>query len=323
MKNTQLKIKDLCPNEYIEIIEFYWELNEDPLEFKNTPKRVRTKYEIEQSELNKIIQPYSMLIFYLHCKNCDSLELNEVNSQYAFNQKIRKQKDPGFRCQNCIKLEKEEEQKRREIKKANLISKLDKAVDEKRWKNLGAFDYKLLDHCISKNFKELQQHYWPQLGKDNYKKLIKGLHNLAALDLLNLETGADNYRIHGYAISPRLKENFEYNPPSNEKPSKNKINYDETHQLKFKLTIDHFQNHPDGPKYAGVITFPKRIVIEPGVQYSFAQWERSGDDLYFVLTPTDEIHPAPRQTPISRLPTSLQEGIRSFMENIAPDSNDW
>lgn len=323
MKNIQLKIKDLCPNEYIEIIEFYWELNEDPLEFKNTPKIVRTKYEIEQPELNKIIQPYSKFTFYLHCKNCNSFEFNEVTSQSTFKQKFKKHRAPGFKCQNCIRLENEKEEKKREIKEAELISKLAKAVDEKRWKNISPFQYKLLDHCISKNFKELQQHYWPKLGKDNLKKLFKELHNLAALDLLVLETGTNNYTIYGYAIYHRLRENFEYVPPVEKKPTVTESKFGDINSLKFKLPVDKRKKHPDDPTHTGTTTFPKRIILEPGVEYSFALWERSNDNLYLVIVPTEDIYPSPKVSSLSLKPIHIQEGIRSFMESIKPDSTDW
>ena len=107
MKNIQLEIKELCPNQYLEIIKFYWELSKKPFAFKNTPKTVRAKYDIEQPELNKIIQPYSKLTFYLHCKTCNSFEFNEVISQSAFNKLLREYNSPReiFKCKHCKKLE--------------------------------------------------------------------------------------------------------------------------------------------------------------------------------------------------------------------------
>ena len=49
----------------------------------------------------------------------------------------------------------------------------------------------------------------------------------------------------------------------------------ETNELKFKLTINENQYHPDSPLHAGTVTFKERIVIEPGVEYIFGLWKSS------------------------------------------------
>lgn len=325
MENTQLKIKELCPNQYLEIIKFYWEFDADPLEFRNTPKRVKTKYEIAQPELNNIIQSYSKLTFYFHCKNCNSFEFNEVNSQSAFNKLLREYNSPRdiFKCKHCKKLDYLEIQRKQEIDRQKTLLRLDKAVNEQRWKNLNSFQYKLLDHCISKNFKELQKHYWSKLGKDHYKKLFQELHSLAALDLILLETDTNNYYVIDYAVCHRLKENFAYNPPVKEKSTSTESKFDNIQSLKFKLPVNKRKKHPDDPTHTGATTFSERIIIEPGIEYSFALWERSNDNLYLVLVPTEEIYPSPKVSSLSVKPIHIQEGIRNFMDSINPNSKDW
>lgn len=325
MKNIQLKVKELCPNQYLEIINFYWEFDEDLLEFRNTPKNVRTRFEIDQPELNKIIQPYSILTFYLHCKICNSFEFNEVTSQSAFNKLLREYNSPRdiFKCKHCKKLDYLEMQRKQEIDRQETLLRLDRAVNEQRWKNLNSFQYKLLDHCISKNFKELKQHYWQKLGKDHYKKLFQELHNLAALDLILLETDTDNYYVNDYAVYHRLKENFEYIPPVEEKPTATESKFDNINALKFKLPVNKRKKHPDDPTHTGITSFLERIILEPGVEYSFALWERANDNLYLVIVPTQDIYPSPKVSSLSVKPIHIQEGIRDFMDRIKPDSNDW
>ncbi|WP_299155352.1 hypothetical protein [uncultured Christiangramia sp.] len=326
MKNIQLIIKDNCPTEYVEIIKFYWELNDETLEFTNKPKGVRSKFNIEQPKLNKIIQPNSAITFYLHCKNCNSYEFIEVNSQSTFNILFKSYNSSRniFKCKHCEEIANLEKQKEQERERQERLLELDKAVDEKRWMNLNSFQYELLHLCLTKSFSELKKHYWSKLGENRYGKLFHELKVLAKMDLLEIDVDPWNGRIKAFQYYSRMKENFIYNPAKTETTAYHQdFERRETSQLRLTLTIDKSKFHPDSPKYAGLVKFKQRIVIEPDVEYSFAQWERSGDNLYFVLTPIDEIYPAPNQTPIVRVPTSLQDGIRDFLESINPENGDW
>jgi hypothetical protein len=90
----------------------------------------------------------------------------------------------------------------------------------------------------------------------------------------------------------------------------------ETNEIKFKLTINENQQHPDQPLHAGTVTFKERIVIEPGVEYIFGQWQRAKKNLYLTMIPIDNLEKTPTQNRISKLPISLQKGITDILNNI-------
>ncbi len=322
MENINLTISELCPEEYLKIIKSYWKIDIDTLEFENKPKKISTLYDLKQSELNNIIRKNSKLSFYLHCISCNSFELNEVYSQTTFNLKSKKHRSQrdSTQCEHCDELEKLAKVDEQEQERSNLFLRLDKAVLERRWQNLNSFQYELLHQCLNKDFDELKRYYWLKLGEQKYARVFHELQALAHLDLIVILKDQWDKRVTGYQYYERLKEEFVYDPSQFEKEEKQFSSQDkETKQLRLKLIIDKNKNHPDSPKYAGVVTFKERIVIEPGVEYAFAQWDRAGENLYFVLAPTNEIYPVPDQIPISRLPTSLQDGIRKFLKGIKAD----
>lgn len=322
MENIKLTISDFCPEEYVTIINSYWKINNDTLVFENKPKQVAVLYDLKQSELNNIIQNNSKLTFYLLCNHCNTFELNEVYSQTTFNLKSKKHQSQrnSTLCERCLQIEKVQKSKDQEQERLNLISRLENAIIERRWLNLHRFQYELLHQCLIKNFDELKRYYWLKLGEHKYARVFHELLALAQLDLIVISKDELDNRVTGYQYLDRLKEEFKFEPLQFEKHEKQFSSQDkETKQLRLKLTIDNNKNHPDSPKYAGVVTFKERIVLEPGVEYAFAQWDRAGENLYFVLAPTDEIYPVPDQIPISRLPTSLQDGIQKFLKGIKPD----
>ena len=90
----------------------------------------------------------------------------------------------------------------------------------------------------------------------------------------------------------------------------------ETNELKFKLTINENQNHPDSPLHAGTVTFKERIIIEPGVEYIFGVWPRAKENLYLTMTPIENLEKLPSQKRIREKPISLQKGITDFLNNL-------
>lgn len=322
IQNVQLTFTDSCLEEHKDLINFYWRFKPDTLEFDNKPTYVKDQYKVQNlTILNQIVASGSKLTYYLKCTSCKSYELNQSTSHTDFNKITKKLEDQRktFKCDYCKHQEEKVKSKQEEEKRTAIFEKLDKAVDRKRWESLTDFQYELLNRCLSTDFNEIKKHYWNELGRSQFVRLFIELQNLADIDLIIIQRNKSGDRVLGYQYYGRLKEEFKYCPRINK--TKNEPNFpnDTTNQLKFRLTLNHGSNHPDSPKYAGIITFKERIVIEPNVEYTFAQWKRSGDNLYLTLIPTEEVYPAPNQMPISRLPTTLQDGIQSFLRNIKPD----
>jgi len=302
MENIQLIISKECPEEYIEIIKDYWKYELTPFDFINKPKKIRDKYTIPQQDLNKVIKTYSKLTFYFHCTSCNSYEFQEVHSQSACVQKLREikpSKFAEFKCEHCENQIKIEKLKQKEEDRIRTITRLEKAVEEQRWNELKNREYKLLHHCISKEFNELISFYKVKFGRDQIKLVFQGLKTLAEFELLILQQEENSNTIYGYEIHDKLKENFKYipRPYKNSIDQESKIESDILNAVKLLIPVNRTKFRPDDPRYAGRTEFPKRIIIEPNVEYSFALWERSNGSLYLTLLPTDDIYPSPKVKP--------------------------
>ncbi|CAM1361348.1 conserved protein of unknown function [Tenacibaculum soleae] len=315
--NPQLHLSENCSNLEKEIIKLYWTLQED--EFTNTPKLIKKKYDISQTELTQIASKHASLSFYLFCEQCNSYEKHEAKSQSAFKTTLseyRSRYNNPFKCDYCKELQRKQRELARRKERETLINKLEKAVTNKNWEQLSNFEKRVLKNSLELDFDDLKKHYFNLLGKAQYIKFIRALENIEQHDLLVLQRDSwrgwiENsqyiqslYDVKDLIIIKKTTEQSEQqlNTTSNE--------------LKLKLTINKERYHPDSPLYAGCITFKEQIIIEPNVEYVFAQWERANDNLYFTLIPTTEFEKLPVQKPISNLPISLQKGITDFLNNL-------
>ncbi len=53
----------------------------------------------------------------------------------------------------------------------------------------------------------------------------------------------------------------------------------QTNEIKFKITTNKYQKHPDSLAHAGTVTFKEKTIIEPDVKYIFGLWNRSNEEL--------------------------------------------
>ena len=314
--NIQLHLSENCSDLEKEILQRYWKLNET--EFVNAPKAIKKKYAISQPELTKITATYSTLTFYLYCDHCHSFEKHEAKSQSSFNQTIREfysRYYQSFKCNHCKEVQKQQSHLEQERKRNELIKKLDEAIENKNWKNLSNFEKGVLKNSLEMNFYTLKKHYGNILGQSHYIKFIRALETLENYNLLILKKDFRGW-IEDHDYNPKLlKTKSEIIVSKEESKSKTYFN-SETNELKLKLTINKEKFHPDSPLYAGTITFKEQIVINPGIEYVFAQWERANDNLYFTLIPISEFEKFPEQKPISNVPKILRQGIHEFLKNL-------
>ena len=56
-------------------------------------------------------------------------------------------------------------------------------------------------------------------------------------------------------------------------------------------------------------SFKERIVIEPGVEYIFGQWQRAKRNLYLTMIPIANLEKTPTQRRVSKLPISVKKGV--------------
>lgn len=317
--NLQLKLSENYSELDKEIIEKYWKI--DNGEFVNSPRLIKKKYNISQSELTQIIKSYSRLSFYIYCSNCNSYELNEATSQSNFKDTIstfKSRYNKNSKCGECIYLEKKEQEAERTRRNKELLNKLNNAIDSRNWKNLSNFEKGVLRNGLEMGFYDLKKHYGGKLGQNNFVRFIRALESIESQNLFVLSRESWNNYITNHQYIERL---LEYKKEIVvEKPQEPKQNtttqHPKTNELKFKLTIDNERRHPDSPLYSGVVTFKEEIVLKPGVEYAFGQWERANNNLYLTMIPTSELEKSPKQQPLSRVPISLQEGIRNYFNRL-------
>jgi len=69
----------------------------------------------------------------------------------------------------------------------------------------------------------------------------------------------------------------------------------ENNELKFRLTKNPNPYSHDSPEYSGTFEFEEDILIKKGVEYAFAAWKRSNDDLLLTLIPSNKRYKMPKQ----------------------------
>ncbi|WP_299002187.1 hypothetical protein [uncultured Tenacibaculum sp.] len=312
--NIQLHLSENCSDLEKEILQTYWEFNES--ELVNNPKFIRDKYNLRQSELTKLYT-LAKLSFYAYCKNCSSYAHYEVNNHSVFLQllqKLKNSKRNQYKCRECENISEIKTKKKTIKSHEELLNKLEQAIENKNWKNLSNFEKALLKNSLTMPFANLKKHYENILGQSHYLKFIRALETLENHNLLILKKDPKGQIENHYYIPKLLKIKDQIITDKVHSKSKAYFN-PETNELKLKLTINKEKFHPDSPLYAGTITFKKQIVINPDIEYIFAQWERANNNLYFTLIPISEFEKFPEQKPISKVPKILRQGIHEFFKN--------
>lgn len=319
--NLKVLISENCSETEKEIIDYYWEFKE----YVNlhSSKQVVQKFGIRYTELHSIIARHSKLSFDYLCEYCNKYESYIIKSITKYNEitKVKRQrKDPlEFKCTHCTRLHKEKVIQEKKEAQKKLKQKFEQAIETKNWNNLNNFERKVLSGSLEMNFTELSKKYWDQLGKESYIKFIRALENIAKENLILLTRNSYNSRINDYEYLSNLSDfKDEIHSPKKITPSSVQID-SEINELKFKLTINENQYHPDSPLHAGTVTFKERIIIEPGVEYIFGLWNRANENLYLTMIPLENLENIAQTKRISKQPISLQQGITDFLNNMGKE----
>lgn len=317
--NLQLKLSENYSELDKEIIEKYWKI--DNGEFVNSPRLIKKKYNISQSELTNIIKSYSELSFYVYCPNCISYEHNNVESQTRFKNVIssfNKSYNKKSRCKECFELERKEKEAERIKREEKLLDNLNTAIDNRNWENLSNFEKEVLKNGLEMSFNDLKKHYGEILGQSNFIRFIRALNSIESQNLFVLTRESWNNYITNYQYLKRLLEykNEIVVEKQQERKQNTATESSRTNELKLKLTIDNERTHPDSPLYSGTVIFKEEIVLKRGIEYAFGHWERANNNLYLTLIPTSEIEKQPIQRPLSKVPISLREGIRDYFNKL-------
>ena len=295
----------------------YWQIAD--FKFVNTQKSVKEKFDISQTQLSSVVNQYSILSLYIYCKSCQSFENQKVKSRAKYIE-ISKHKIyisfSSHLCKLCSDILQVESNRKKEEETLKQEQKYKEAIVGKYWNNLNYYDKKILSSCLEMNFNQLKTHYGRQLGKENFVKLIRSLERIAEQNLITLERDKWTNYILDYQYYRNLSDWAQEIKEATNLPESTFERGEAIDELKFKLTINENQYHPDSPKYAGTVTFKERIIIEPGVEYIFGVWQRANEHLYLTMIPITNLDKLAVQNRINDKPISLREGIQDFLNTI-------
>lgn len=325
--NIRLEISNDIPEEHVELLKKYWAYDGN-FKLVNQPTKLRNELGMSQMDMTDFVKQYSSLSFYLLCDQCNSMEYKELKSQNQFGHLRSSIKKHGssYICEHCVKQNYEKQVKkdrmRRDLannKPCEALEQYNIAIDNKVWESLSEFQNEVLKNALQLNdMVKLKKLYFNK-GMQCFKMLFKTLRELEEEKLVFLTTNEfDESRIENYQFLKRLGEKYDHVQKPNttvDNSSTVQIN-NQTKELKFKLTVNKNQAHPDSPAYAGTVIFKEKIVIEPGEEYVFGLWNRSNDDLYLSMVPLESIGKLPIQKRLQSLPIPIRKGVEDFLNSI-------
>ena len=332
MKNIQGKIANItnridpnCSSIEKEIIIKYWKITEG-FDWVNKIKTIKEDYDLPNNALVKIIQDKSTFSLYAHCNSCNSFEFKTLSSRskaYTFFCEI-KRSNPIYKCDHCkeklrVKHEKEEQERAKKEERFQKLVQL-KAIENKAWINLSKFDQIVLKNCIDFNdFEDLKRYYREFLGKESYKNLFQSLKALREKRLIKLilDTSKWDFWIIDFSFLPELNEQFTIESSSKENNYETfppVISEQSENELKMRLTIDSRSTHFDKPRFGGTIKFPTDILLNKDVKYSFAAWEKAGNEFHLTFIPVEKTLNKPIQRRILEEPKHIQDVIDDIFD---------
>ncbi len=293
--NLRVQVSEKCTEREKSIIELYWKFN--GLGFLNTAKSIMETFEISQSQLNKLISSFGLLLFSIPCGSCPKFDDFQVSSRSDFksiiNQALTSNPSSTYKCNFCISKELEEAYLKNVQEQKKINENLEKAIETENWLQLSNFQKGMLCNCFKLNFVELKKHYRPILGSDNWILFIESLEAIEANNLLSLQRDSTTKEITNYRYLDKLTS-FKNEISIKEATTKSSFDLDiETNELKFRLTTNKDQHYPDRPTHTGTIIFNQKIVIEPGVEYIYGLWKRDNDNLYLTMIPKKNLELLP------------------------------
>ncbi len=338
----KLQLESNCTNTETNILQEYWEIVDGKFAIKDT-NILLEKYNYTRGELTKLTKSKSKLLVFVFCKNCNSYELKEVCSRTEYQECLRTYEYIHYTrqekiCDYCQTIKQEERRKRQEAenkhkkieeekrkklqeiedrrKKEEERTRLNKAIEDKKWQLLSDFEKDVLCRCLQANFHDVRRFFVQKRGQKS-DVFINAIRELELLDLITIRRDYEG-NIRGHNFLPKLKEFKDEIETSIVviKEQQNKIERNSTNSLKFKLTINDISNNPYRPKFAGVITFKEEIVLHPNIEYTFGAWERENENLYLTLIPTEDLERIPTQNKVSNKPEHIQKIILDNFNNL-------
>lgn len=288
MKTFQLKILDTVTDQYIRMIENYWQLEDGKFVYK--PRDLQNLYGIRQRELNKVIAEYSVCRINLgECVDCNKDIIEEVKTQSGFQKTKNLQMT---RCWHCERIHFERIEQgwddTREALKNGLGAELIDTKKLGRLKKLNPDELDVLKQIIKLKDKSLiYDQIHNKIGSEKAWGIINKLQRQGLLEVKRQAT-----KVVEFVPSEDLVflSNGEQIPDELAVRSIKTVTFDETlDAFTFRIPLNQNVTSVTSPKYSKVFALPINVNFEKGVEYLMSVWVLLDGSLNVSFAPTSTI----------------------------------
>lgn len=302
----RLNTKEGLEEDYLSIIQDYWQI--DNSEFVNRPKQIIEKYNISQSDLNRIIKDNSeCIVVQGHCISC-GLEISKsVFSQTSFKEAYIRSKN---RCSQCeseyFKKIEADKAARLELEINERKEKFKDSIEKRKWENLNAIEFDILKKIVRLKDKNLIRR---EVFKNNFydEEIWKYVNRIEKLKLISITRGLNNYII-SFDFSPELERHI--------LTSDNEFLSKELDYLSFSISMNSNKKTIRQPDYSGTFILKRDIRLKAEQKYIYGGWINSDGSINLKFQPIDSLNPTTEQKSVDNEPTHIKNLLNDFFNEI-------
>lgn len=269
MKEYILFISDDTPDEYREIIEKYWEMENE--KFIHTSTQIRFKHKLKQNELNNIVSSNSFCTINVgKCWECGDQIIDKAYSQTAFNAAIRKRIIKCDPCETAYQLKMEEEREiARKIEENRLVLALEDSENHENWKKLNQDELYAFKEIIRLNDRNRIFTFIYQYGYKETWKIINKLERLYLLYAKREGSTITEFRISDHFIYLFTDKNESTTAPNQ---TSNLESFDAVNTYTFNIPLNNSPISARSPKYSKGFKLPIDVCFEKDIEYIVGAW---------------------------------------------------
>lgn len=286
MKEYTICISDDTPDEYREIIEKYWEMENE--KFSHTSTQIRFKHTLKQNELNNIVSSNSFCTINIgRCWECGDQIIEKAYSQTAFNAAIRKRIIKCDACEKDYQLKMEEEREiARKLEETRLELALEDSENQENWKKLNQDELHVFKQIVRLNNRNRIFTFMYQYG---YKETWKIINKLERLNLLHVKRAGSTiteFRISDHFIYLFTEENECTTDPNQ---TSNLDSFDTINTYTFNIPLNNSPISTRSPKYSKGFKLPIDVCFEKDVEYIVGAWILTDGSININFKPKNTI----------------------------------
>lgn len=286
MKEYKVTINSNIDENDLKLVKEYWELNDK--EFVHKISHLANEYKVTAPRVKKIaMENSSCQIIHGTCKECNRILRNVVYCRRDFKLYIWIPFEGTCgECEREINIRLKEEKRLKRIQ--YLKEKFEKGIEQKTWTLLSRQEFKILMLIVKfKKSNIIEDLVFNNSIKD--KKALNILTKLENLDLVVVDNLNYSSLPRVYNFSDKLEDIiFKFDPINLENDNKFEFFESENHFMVNVLRNIRKEDGSRQPDYTSNITIKKSILLEEGVQYSFAGWVQENGSINLKIYPKDK-----------------------------------